>query len=421
MMRFGNTAMPPDYLLREHLPFSRDNRELRVLSSARLDERTFLLHLLRFSQWNIRARPRFVLTMLHVERIRGRELPTDLRDDWNRVAGDIPFRRWEWLANWWKHFGAGRDLFVLIARDDQGAVRGIAPWQVRNSLAGGRVIEALGNGKACSDYLSLLCDNQDANPVAEAFATWLADANRSSNTRPGDSWELLLLCDVAEGDESIRELKKSLIARGCAAHDRAGMRAWRVPLLGDWEKYLASLSKPVRRQARRTLKRLQEECEIAHHEVTDPQSFERGFSILVDLHQRRWEEIGIEGCFTDERFTKFLRDACLEFLAQRKLHLSWLEHLGKPIVVNIEFEGGDIDYVYQGGMDPESRSMSPGWMHMVHLFQRSIALGKTHRDYLRGDEPYKKHWRGVPTQLMDLRIVPSHASARMRFGNWEIP
>lgn len=358
--------------------------------------------------------------MLYIERLRGQELSPEYKADWNRLAGEIPFRRWEWLANWWKHFCGSSELFVLIARDENGTIRGIAPWHLRKSIAGGRVIEPLGNGKVCTDYLSLLCEARDAKLVAQSVAKWLGEANQSNAIPGANTWDLLFLDGVAEEDEALWELKKCLQSNGCAAHERPGMRAWRMPLHGEWDKYLGTLSKPVRRQARRTMRKMQEVGDITFREVTSEENFEKGFAILVDLHQRRWEEIGIEGCFTDPRFTGFLRDTSLDFLAQGKMHLSWLEHEGKPFVVNIEFDGGNIDYVYQGGMDPESKALSPGWMHMIHLFQRSIALGKTHRDYMRGDEPYKKHWRGHATQLVDLRIVPPHASARLRHGVWKL-
>jgi CelD/BcsL family acetyltransferase involved in cellulose biosynthesis len=198
------------------------------------------------------------------------------------------------------------------------------------------------------------------------------------------------------------------------------MRVWRVALLGDWEAYLGSLSKPVRRQARRTIKKMQQLEGLVYQESKDEASLEQGLAILVDLHQRRWEALGMPGCFADERFLGFMRDACRDFHTLGMVHISWLEHGGKPIVANIEFDGGKIDYVYQGGMDPDSRSLSPGWLHMVHLFKRSIALGKSHRDYLRGDEPYKKHWRGKPTQLVNRRIVAPHMSARLRHGAWMV-
>lgn len=43
-----------------------------------------------------------------------------VRDEWNELLasglGDTPFLRHEWLENWWRHFGAGRRLAVLLAR-----------------------------------------------------------------------------------------------------------------------------------------------------------------------------------------------------------------------------------------------------------------------------------------------------------------
>jgi CelD/BcsL family acetyltransferase involved in cellulose biosynthesis len=358
--------------------------------------------------------------MLIIERLRGQTLPEHLRADWSRLCGDIPFRRWEWLANWQRQYQEETDLYVLLARDEAGVIRGIAPWRMRKSVAGGRVIEALGGGKVSSDYVSILCDAADEKLVAASMAEWLNEANKSSNASRGDGWDLLFLTGIPTNDSALNELAARLGDRECASHQRDGLRTWRIPLLGDWEAYVSSLSKSVRRQARRTMKVLQDNGGVDYFEVADEATLDRGFAILVDLHQRRWEHVGVAGCFTDKRFSRFLRDACRDFLAIGKLHLSWLEHNGKPFVVNIEFDGGDIDYVYQGGMDPDARDLSPGWMHMVHLFQRSIALGKTHRDYLRGDEPYKKHWRGKPTQLVDLRIVPPHASARLRHGVWMI-
>lgn len=358
--------------------------------------------------------------MWTIERLRGQQMPENLRDDWNRLSGEIPFRRWEWLANWWNQYREESELYVLVARDASGSVRGIAPWRVRSSLTGGRVIEPLGGGKVSSDYLSVLSEAADAEPIGCAMADWLIEANEGSDAARRDQWDLLHLCEVVESDAALVALAERLAARGCTSHRRPGMRAWRIPLRGDWEAYVGTLSKSVRRQARRAARVVHEQNDIRLVEVTELEDLDRGFSILVDLHQRRWEHVGVAGCFSDPRFTRFLRDVCRDFFAMGKLHLSWLEQQGKPFVVNIEFEGGPIDYVYQGGMDPDARDLSPGWLHMVYLFQRSISLGKTHRDYLRGDEPYKKHWRGQPTQLIDLRIIPQRVSARLRHGVWRI-
>lgn len=356
--------------------------------------------------------------MFFIERIDGQEIPPELREPWNQLSGGIPFRRWEWLANWWKYYGKPHELYVLVARDERGTIRGIAPWFQRRSMTGGRVVEPLGSGKVSTDYLSLLCSEGDAPHVADAFAEWLNAANGSNSQGRRDAWDLLHLPAVVEGDPAITELAGRLSARGCRAHHREGMRTWRVTLPDNWEAYVSMLSKPGRRQARKATRRLSEPNAFDFHEASDLESLQKGFEILIDLHQRRWESVGIEGCFTDERFTSFLKAASEELFAARMVQLNWVSYQGKPIVINFELYSDGVEYVYQGGMDPDARMLCPGWIQMAILHQRAIARGRKYRDYLRGDEPYKKHWRGGPTQLIDWRIVPSHTAARLRHGVW---
>jgi len=45
------------------------------------------------------------VTDLVVNRLSTEAAFADLRDEWNRLAGDVPFRRWEWLEAWWRHLG----------------------------------------------------------------------------------------------------------------------------------------------------------------------------------------------------------------------------------------------------------------------------------------------------------------------------
>jgi hypothetical protein len=35
-------------------------------------------------------------------------------------------------------------------------------------------------------------------------------------------------------------------------------------------------------------------------------------------------------------------------------------------------------------------------------------------DFLRGDEPYKAHWRAAPQPTFDYRIIPNRRLARLR-------
>ena len=52
-----------------------------------------------------------------------------LRDEWNRLAGNVPFRRFEWLTTWWRHYRQPDwKLFVITVREADGELIGLAPW-----------------------------------------------------------------------------------------------------------------------------------------------------------------------------------------------------------------------------------------------------------------------------------------------------
>jgi CelD/BcsL family acetyltransferase involved in cellulose biosynthesis len=69
--------------------------------------------------------------VLEINRI---EQLDDYRHEWGRLLAETPaasfFQSLEWLESYWRHFGAGQKLRVLIVRDGDRPV-GILPLVVR--------------------------------------------------------------------------------------------------------------------------------------------------------------------------------------------------------------------------------------------------------------------------------------------------
>src|SRR5262245_42518331 len=94
-------------------------------------------------------------TDLHVDVFSDESELDQLAGRWEAFAGDVPFRGFQWLLTWWRHYGDARSkLLVLVARSPEGEVVGIAPWYASRTAREGRVIRFLGSGEVCSDYLS---------------------------------------------------------------------------------------------------------------------------------------------------------------------------------------------------------------------------------------------------------------------------
>lgn len=335
-----------------------------------------------------------------------------LRDDWNRLAGELPFRRWEWLNSWWRCYRqSGDKLCLLSVTDETDTLIGLAPWYIERSSLQGRVIRFLGSGRVMSDYLSILSAPGRESDVCCCIVEWVIEQSNSV-------WDAIDLEGVAGDDAPLTWLIDRLAGEGFAVVETPGQSCWQVSLPETWDEYLKRLSKTRRERVRQLGRRKFDTGEAVLHRVRDASELDRGFEILIDLHQQRREGLGERGCFSSDRFTQFLRLAAEEFLQRDRLRLQWVELGGKPVAVEIDFAGGDTVYYYQSGIDPNLPRERPGWLGVASALKLAVEEGFSTFDFLRGDEPYKAHWRGEPIPTKDVRIAAGTATAQLRHRLW---
>ena len=54
----------------------------------------------------------------------------------------------------------------------------------------------------------------------------------------------------------------------------------------------------------------------------------------------------------------------------------------------------------------------------IATIRHAIEQGQHTFDFLRGDEPYKAHWRAEPMNTITYRIVPRKTLSQVRHGLW---
>jgi CelD/BcsL family acetyltransferase involved in cellulose biosynthesis len=353
---------------------------------------------------------------MQVSRIASFEEWSSLAPAWNFLTRGVPFRGWEWLSSWQRHFADESDLYVLAVRDDRGELVGAAPWRRQEVPLRGRVLSFLGSGTVCSDYMSLLATVEHEDAVARAIADWLIEAAKGAGA--ADRWDSLELSGVATGDPAVDKLADYLLHGGCAVYRRQGIACWRIDLPGDWEEYLAGLSKSHRKQVRRLDRRFTEAKEAVLRTAGSPDEVAFGMKVLVDLHQRRRRSLGEPGCFADERFSAFLHEAASRLWEADALRLHWIELHGKPIAAEFHLAGKDGAYAYQAGVDPDALDDEPGRLITVATLRQAIEEGLRWFDFLRGDEPYKAHFRAAPVECQETHVSSPRAASHIRHGVW---
>jgi CelD/BcsL family acetyltransferase involved in cellulose biosynthesis len=345
---------------------------------------------------------------------------TDLeryRREWETLAGDTVFRSWTWLRTWWRHYGdadARRELRVYLAFTDVAAepasLAAVLPCYLETSWSQGRVLRFLGDGEVCSDHLGLLAANSPANQAAASIATHLAESN---------DWDLLDLAAVDADDAITLALLDGLALNDCTASGLLADRCWIIDLPPTWDDFLAMQSKSHRKQLRQLDARVLQSDRAAWRLVTNPAEFASAWSTLVDLHQRRRNSLDEPGCFASRRWAAFHWDVAQQLLAAGRLRLSLLELDGRPIAAEYHLAGVRTTYAYQGGVDPDRLADEPGQLSTIAAIKQALADGHAQFDLLRGDEPYKAHWRATPRPSLRLVAVPPRMWPKLRHNAWK--
>ena len=330
---------------------------------------------------------------------------------WDELAAGVPFRSWAWLSTWWRNYSAIGQLYVLGVFD-RGHLIGIAPWYERMTLQHGRVLRCLGDGEVCSEYATILCEPGVEELVASTLADWLTRAGRR------DQWDLIQMTSTDPEDLVSLVLAEQMAERGCHLHSRAGQGCWRVALPSTWDDYLQRLSKNRRKKIRRMQRQFVDSGMAVWHTARSPGQLERARQILVDLHQKRRNTLGQPGCFASQRCRAFHEEVLPQLLKESRLGLHWVEMNGRPVAAEYHLLGNETVYCYQGGIEPEDASVSPGQIATLFSFKLAIENGYRVLDFLRGNEPYKRQWRAEFRPNVELRIIAGRTSSQLRHSVW---
>lgn len=349
-------------------------------------------------------------SMLHLRRLDSLAQLAALRDSWNRVAGATPFGSWQWLHSWAETFLRDAPLETLAAETPAGELVGLLPLYRDDSLVEGRVLRLLGSGAVCTDYLSAFALPEHGPQACAAFAAHLTA--RADDRAQG--WDALHLEAVPSGDPLAVALAQALAERGAHVETVEGPNCWRIALPPAWDEYLAGMSKSHRKQIRRLEREYLETGQAVLHVAQTEAEFEQSWGSLVELHQKRRRQLGQPGCFACERFTAFLELASRRLLAAGQLRLARLDVAGRPVAAEWQVCDGPTQYAYQAGVDPDALELEPGRLIMLATIRQALEQGRRGFDFLRGDEPYKAHFRATPQPTTHWRIVPPTPRAAFR-------
>ncbi len=336
-----------------------------------------------------------------------------LRPEWDELltASGVrsPFLTWEWCSTWWRHYGAGHDLAVVVVRDGTQMI-GLAPLYVHRGgdrrLDG--VMRFLGSGEVCSEYLGFLLRPGHESDGTQCILQGLLHESPLA-------WRQLRLAEVPTDSAAGASLAAQLPQCGRSVRVQDGQVAWFVQLAGSWDEFLGKLSRNRREKIRRA-RRDMEKHRLEFHEATGDDDIAAAWSDLKRLHQLRWQSLGQPGCFASKRFDAFHTELLRPLAERGMLSLSTLRQGNDTIAASYCLRHrGHVSY-YQGGVDPNWMHCRPGHALRVCELRRAIERGDDVYDFLGGEMEYKQQWATDRTATLQFTVAGASLPARLQFA-----
>jgi CelD/BcsL family acetyltransferase involved in cellulose biosynthesis len=325
-----------------------------------------------------------------------------MREPWSELAlaSRRIFSTYEWVAAWWAEYGRDRPPQLLaVVDDDDGHVAGLLPFYVARQR-GINVARLIGHG--AGDELAPVCA-PDANAiVGRVVSGWArrempADVFLVESTPAVEGWEAYL------GGTVLR---------------RSANPVTLFPM-GDWDAFLATMSRNARSQLRSRERRLFREHGATYRVTSSRDELDADLDTFFGLHRLRW---GTASSLL--RREPFYRRFAATAFDLGWLHLSFLSAAGTPIATGLDFRYAGVQFQYNSGRDPAWDDASPGMVLRAITMRDALAAGVREYRLLRGDESYKQRFatgdRGLVTLASGIsalgRVLVGLAGVSSRFG-----
>ncbi|MFF7237240.1 GNAT family N-acetyltransferase [Streptomyces collinus] len=316
---------------------------------------------------------------------------------WGRLYGRCgtatPFLSHAWLHSWWRSYGrTGRLRLLLVRRGPDGELAAAAPLMlVRRPLPA-----LVPLGRPISDYGDVLLDDGDDGSAAGALAAALWRAARTAlvdfrEVRPGGAAERVL----ARWRGPRRALDDSLCLELPA-----------VPMDGLVARLPSGKAQRVRAKLRRLTALGVERRVAGAGEV--PAALHR----LLELHRAQWQGRGVTAEHLRPRFREHLVRAVGPMVRAGDAVVTEFRLDGEVVAVDLTLLSPGLAGGYLYGADPRLRERKADVAVMLldacsgHAAAvRGAGGGRGVLSLLRGDEPYKHHWRPEPVVSRRLLLA----------------
>jgi len=334
-----------------------------------------------------------------------------LASDWQKLFHTVEcnnvFLSFEWISQWWAHFGRNSKLFVVTVRGNDGDLVAVIPLYISKAwrFPALRRLGLLGDQFVASDHLGFLVNQVHLSAAVEGARKVIFDRQQE--------WDFIELSSASPDSIALIQFQEVMLAAQMSIQKTPSSLCPYFHLPRTREEYWSGLRPKLRKNLRYQTRSLEREGQLKFVAIEDPSEITRALKELVRLHQLRSDRRGRKSTFLDPKVVAFHGGAIRALTSERNARIFFLEVSGKRIAALYGFCAGRKFCYYQSGADPAYSRFGVGTVLISSVIEWAIQNNYAEFDFLRGDEAYKQLWATGLTQLHDISFFDRRATSRM--------
>ena len=320
---------------------------------------------------------------------------SELREPWNRLAGDSMFLNWEWLDCWWRAFGEGAEMRVHVSWEGSELAGGFA-LGLRNGLLFGMA------GGHTDLFRPVMRSQRGLDALLEPITA--------------GPWSRIRLRKLPNGDPATECVDEMLRSQGWFVHRAVEEICPIVDTSGSFDDYLRSLSRNARKQLGRSRQRLAAEGRI---ELTAVEPVGELGPVLAEsfaLEAAGWKGRSGKAILSDEPRRRFWDAVFARYHRLGRLRFSGLRLDGLLIAMSLDVLHEGRLYLLKTSYDERYSPFSPGHLLYLEMIKRSCEDGIAAHELLGPTGPFKERYATESRETSILRAYRRRPASLARYG-----
>lgn len=342
------------------------------------------------------------------------DLTREVWDDFVQSVQSDLYSSYDWCRMWWDHYGAGRELRILVFRSGRTLV-GIIPLLIDHPGFGPgriRLAKPLGTDSTTAFWTPAL-DLDHADTIVARTIEYIIDEEHCDAINFGP---------MPIGDriiDSLRRVESDLADLAEIIRDEPGMSLITFRLPAAFDGYLSGLSKKQRTTILQELRRLERDCGLEMRVIRKPGKIEAAYEAFVELHGRQWRAQGKLGHFGDWAGAEtFNLDIIGKLAGENRARIIELRADGELLSSQIVLRFGNQDHWRLPARSPDPRweKYSLGRVGLARIIETAIHDGVRSIEAGTGHYGYKLRMGGEERALHSIMFAARkhHAQRRVK-------